>query len=38
MKIKSILGVGFTVAALYLNAQVVKTETQKDDSQVNKNI
>lgn len=36
MKIKFIVGVGFTVASLYLNAQVVETPTQNPDSQVNK--
>ena len=36
MKMKSLLGVGFTIASLYLNAQVVKTSTENPDSQVNK--
>lgn len=36
MKLRSLLGVGFTVASLYLNSQIVKTETANPDSQVNK--
>ncbi len=36
MKKKSLLGAGLTVASLYLNAQVVKTEPQNKDSHVNK--
>lgn len=35
MKFKSILGVGFTVASLYLNAQIAETKEVNPESKVN---